>query len=128
MILLIHCKENQIEKDNKTLNRIIETMKKTMNPFSENLDQNILFNMSTGKAASSHVSDFLLNCKTLGHKQKLRFFSECSEDPTRFVKSIKRNVISNFASDCAKRTIKNKSKDNQALLKMERDIFGRLLL
>lgn len=119
--------KNQIEKDNKTLNRIIETMKKTTNPFSENLDKNILFNMSTGKAASSHVSDFLLNCKTLGHEQKLRFFSECSEDPTRFVKSIKRNVISNFASDCAKRTIKNKSKDNQALLKMERDIFGRLL-
>lgn len=40
----------RIEKDNKILSSIIETIKKTMNPFSEYLDTNILFNMSTGKA------------------------------------------------------------------------------
>ena len=119
--------KNQIEKDNKTLISILETIKKTMNPFDENLDKNILFNMSTGKAASSNVTDFLLNIKSLGHEQKLRFFSKDFEDPTRFVKPIKRNNIYNFASDCVKKTIKSKTRGNQALIKMERDIFGRLL-
>ncbi|CAH0555054.1 unnamed protein product [Brassicogethes aeneus] len=119
--------KNRIEKDNKTLSSILETIKKTMDPFDENLDKNILFNMSTGKAASSNVADFLLNIKSLGHQLKLRFFSECFKDSLRFVKPIKRNNIHNFASDCVKKLIKGKNRGNQAIIKMERDIFGRLL-
>lgn len=41
--------KNRIEKDSKTLNNIVETIKKTMNPFSENVDKDSLFNLSTVK-------------------------------------------------------------------------------
>lgn len=120
-------KKNRIEKDSKTLNSIVETIKKTMNPFSENVDKDSLFNLSTGKAASSNVTNFLLYVNSLGQEQKLKFFSDCFEDSTRFVRPITRNKIHNFASDCAKKSIKSATGDKKTLIKMERDIFGRLL-
>ncbi|CAG4994332.1 unnamed protein product [Parnassius apollo] len=116
--------KNRIEKDSKTLNNIV----KTMNPFSENVDKDRLFNLSTGKAASSNVTDYLLNVKSLGQEQKLKFFSECSEDSTRSVRTISRNKINNFASDCVKKSIKSTTGDKNTIIKMERDIFGRLLV
>lgn len=119
--------KNRIEKDSKTLNSIVETIKKTMNPFSENVDKDSLFNLSTGKAASSTSTDYLLNVKSLGEEQKSKFFSECFEDSTRFVRPIPRNKMYNFASDCVKKSIKNTIGDQKTLIKMERDIFGRLL-
>lgn len=116
--------KNRIEKDSKTLNSIVETIKKTMNPFSENVDKDSLFNLSTGKAASLNVTNYLLNVKSLGEEQKLKNFSECFEDSSRFVRRITRNKIHNFASDCVK---KSTTGDKKTLIKMERDIFGRLL-
>lgn len=82
-------KKNRIEKNSNTLNSIVETIKKTINPFSEKVDKDSLFNLSTGKAASSNVTNFLLNVKSLGQEQK--FFSDFFEDSTRFVRPITRN-------------------------------------
>ncbi|VVC93252.1 unnamed protein product [Leptidea sinapis] len=127
MILLIHYRRIESRRTLKTLNNIIGTIKKTMNPFSENIDKNSLFNLSTGKAASLNVANFLLNVKSLGEEQKLKFFSECFEDSSRFVRPITRSKINNFASDCIKRSVKSTTGDKKTLLKMERDIFGRLL-
>lgn len=119
--------KNRIEKDSKTLNSIVETIKKTMNPFSGNVDKDSLFNLSTGKAASLNVTDYLLNVKSLGKEQKLKFISECFENSTRFVRPIPRNKMYNFASDCVKKSFKSTIGDQKTLIKMERDIFGRLL-
>jgi len=102
---------NRIKKNKKTLNGIIETIRKTMNPFSKDVDTKSLFNISSGKAASLNIVNCLLNIKPLGQEQKLKFFSECFEDPSRFVKPIKRNKIYNFASDCVKRIIKSTAGD-----------------
>ncbi|CAG4986066.1 unnamed protein product [Colias eurytheme] len=56
--------QSKIKKDKKTLNNIIEAIKRTMNPFDDAFDKGTLFNISTGKAASKEVADFLVNVKT----------------------------------------------------------------
>lgn len=119
--------KSKINKDNKNLQSIIQAIKNTMNPFDDNVDKNILFNISTDKAASENVAKFLLNIKTEGHEQKLNFISECNSDSSSFEKPIKRNNILNFASEFATKVLMNKNKTKTVILKMERDIFGRLL-
>lgn len=119
--------KNRIIKDQKSLHSIIEAINNTMNPFDDNIDKNVLFNISTGRAASENVTNFLQNIKEEGHKQKLNFISECCSVPGRFEKPISRNKIFNFASECITKTVKNKDKSKKVLLKMERDILGRSL-
>lgn len=97
-----------------------------VNPF-DGIDKNVLFNISTGKATSSDVTDFLLTVQSVGNQQKLNFISECCSVPGRFEKSIRRNKILNFAPQCVNKALVNKDKSKKVLLKMERDIFGRLL-
>lgn len=63
--------------------------------------------------------------KSVGNEQKLNFINGCFSIPERFGKAIPRNKILNFASQCTKKI--QGSKNQQAVLKMERDIFGRLL-
>ncbi|XP_077276997.1 uncharacterized protein LOC143905452 [Temnothorax americanus] len=119
--------KSRIKKDNESLQSIIETIKNTLNPFVESIDKNVLFNISTGKATSPEVCDFLINVKSVGSQQKLTFISECNSTPKRFEKPIKRNKILNFASQSAVKAQTSKDKSKRAVLKMERDIFGRLL-
>lgn len=107
---------SKIKKDKKNLQSIIEAIKCTMNPFDDTIDKDTLFNISTGKAASKEVTDFLLNVKTAGSQQKLNFISECSSTPGRFDKSIKRNKICNFASQCMTKVLSTKEKNKKVLL------------
>lgn len=118
--------KSRIKKDNESLQSIIKTIRNTLNPFVESIDKNVLFNISTGKAASTEVCDFLINVKSVGNQQKLMFISECNSTPGRFEKPIKRNKILNFASQSAVKAQTSKDKTEKAVLKMERDIFGRL--
>lgn len=107
-----HClQQHQVKKDKLDLNRIITVINNSINPFHENIDKNSLFNISTGKAASQPIADFLLNITSIGNKQKMEFISECVKEPGRFVKPIRKNKILNFASDCIK---KNKEVETEA--------------
>lgn len=73
-------------------------MRNTLNPFSDvSIDKNVLFNISTGKAASTEVCDFLINVKAV-NQQKLTFISDCNSIPGKFEEAIKRNKILNFHS------------------------------
>lgn len=82
-----------------------------MNPFDDTIDKDILFDISTGKAAPENVVDFLLNVKAVGNQQKLNFISECSLDSERFDKPIRRNKILNFASHYTTKVLINKDKN-----------------
>lgn len=119
--------KNKIETDKKSMNNIIQAIRQTMDPFDDTIDGKVLFNISTGKAASDEVADFLLNVKAAGSHQKLNFISDCSSTPERFEKPIVRNKIMNFASQCTGKLLMTKDRNKKVLLKMERDIFGRLL-
>ncbi|CAG5110081.1 Protein of unknown function, partial [Cotesia congregata] len=118
---------SKIKKDKESLDSIIKAIKETMDPFDDATDEKLLFNISSGKAPSPEVNKFLLNMKIAGNQQKLDFVSDCSSNPDRFEKPIKRNKIINFASQCSTKILMTKDKSKKVLLKMERDIFGRLL-
>ena len=51
---------------------------------------------------------------------------DCEIGEKRFDKPIKRTAVLDFASDCIKKIQKIKDGDKQALIRMERDIFGGL--
>lgn len=119
-------KQNRIYKDREALNNILNEIKKNINPFDPTIDKDQLFNITTGKATTEQISNFLLNADILGQEQKDEFLEKCGSDPDRFEQSIKRNKILNFASDCIKRKI-SKDGSKEVLIKMERDVFGKLL-
>lgn len=56
---MIHC-ILCIKKDQNNLQNIITAISNLINPFDDKIDKNALYNISTGKAASSEVTNFLL--------------------------------------------------------------------
>lgn len=97
-----------------------------MNPFSSTIDTNNLFNIVTGKAVSEKTSNFLLSVKEKGMEQKREFTEECAVDEKRFERAIKKKKILNFASELLSK-MQNTSDGKRTTIRMERDIFGRLL-
>lgn len=62
-----------------------------------------LFNIASGKAATSYVEEFLLNVEKIGCEQRELFLLECSSDINRFDKTIKKTPVHNFASQIEKK-------------------------
>lgn len=76
---LSHCMRTKIlsfVKNNGKLSHIDDGINNTLNPFDSTIDQEILFNITSGRAASPEVANFLLNLKAMGSEQKLNFVSE----------------------------------------------------
>lgn len=118
---------HRINKDRRCLETIIDTINKNINPFNKQIDENNLFNIVTGRAASDETASFLLNINDLGEKQKNAFIVGCNSNQDRFEATIQKNAIKNFASECLKKSQKSKDGSKQVSIAMERDIFGRLL-
>lgn len=120
-------KTKRIEKDWDAVAKIIDAIKLNLNPFDCNMDAQSLFHITTGRAVSNSVANFLLNAKDLGAKNKVRFIKECEDVEARFLKPLKRYPIVNFASESIKVVQKSVDRSKQALITMESDVFGRLL-
>ncbi|GFW83425.1 hypothetical protein TNCV_2545231 [Trichonephila clavipes] len=91
-----------------------------------NIKKNQLFNIASGKAASSEVEEFLLNVQEIGEKLRTTFIAECELDSTRFERAIKKTPIHNFSSLLVKKkSVKIGGKHQE--IKLQRDLFGRLL-
>ncbi|GFW82708.1 uncharacterized protein TNCV_3492801 [Trichonephila clavipes] len=86
--------------------------------------QKSLYNIATAKPVPENVANFLLNIEKNGEDLLKQFITECAEDQNRFDKPIKNQVL-NFAgaSKQKKITLGNKVIE----LRMQRDLFGRLL-
>jgi hypothetical protein len=86
----------------------------------------ILYNLSTGKAASPATQSFLLSAVQTGERAMNSFIQRCAEDENAFEKPIKKLVISTFVTEGIKvsRTLNGKIQ----AVKMERDMVGRLLM
>lgn len=118
---------HRIKKDRIALEIMKDSIKKNINLFDGKLDNDNLFHLVTGRAASEETASFRLNVNELGEQEKMKFIEDCNNNPERFKKPIKRITITNFAYEYLKKTLKNRQGDKQVLLKTERDIFGRLL-
>jgi hypothetical protein len=113
-----------IRKDTRQLKDITDCIISCNNPFTA--ESNSLNNLSTGKAAASATQHFLTNVFDIGGKAMVEFIKNCVADPTTFEKPIKKQKIASFAEEgvSIKRKVNGKLQD----IKMQRDMFGRLLM
>ena len=87
-----------LRKNSTDLQKIISLIEKVVNPFSETISLDTLYNIASGEAASKETSDFLLNIKSIGSKEQDTFIQECIEDLIRFGhKRIKRQICRHLA-------------------------------
>ena len=114
----------RIRKDIKQLKDLTDFLTSFKNPFSEKKEP--LFNISTGKAASNETQKFLLNEREIGKKTMNDYIERCHEDRLSYELPIRRQKISTFANDGIK--IKRSCKGIIKEIKMERDLFGKLLM
>ncbi|KAF9408574.1 hypothetical protein HW555_011794 [Spodoptera exigua] len=112
-------------RDSKHLQSFIDAFSKFVNPFDASIDQLHLFNISNGKAATQAVQDYLNKIEVDGQKLREQFITECTDSPDRFEKPIPKVKIMNFSNEIVKKTIKSGNKVQE--IKMQRDLFGRLL-
>ena len=119
-------KQSRITRNASDLKRVIAMFNQSMSPFSPEQDQECLFNFGSGKAASNKTKEFLLNVASIGKEIQDQFIKECSENSYRFEdKAIRRTKMDTFATEGAKRIIKSNGKLKE--VKMERDLFGKIL-
>lgn len=102
-----------------------EEVKRNINPFDDDLNPTKLFNLSSGKAASTETTEFLLNFEETGIKQMKVFIDECRADKKRFDRPLKKNAIKNFSVELFKN--KNSKFKQIDQTKAERNILGQVL-
>jgi hypothetical protein len=118
-------KKSRIERDNADLNKLVDGIGASRDPFSADSSTN-LYNIGTGKAASEYVKHDLLNFRQSGVALCDEFRNGCFQSSARFEKSISRRKVKHFASEAVK--VKVKTQDLKVLeLKGTRDLFGRLV-
>ena len=85
---------NQMQKNNKH-SQNIETLPENVNPFSENIDKESLFNIiGLAKAALTQTAAFLLSIVEKGCVNCDKFIQESIDQPQRFEDKITRNKLS----------------------------------
>ena len=117
----------RMARDAKDLVELAQSVLDMVNPFDANINQDALFNIKTGKKASSEAEKYLLSVISEGEVKRDKFIKECQEDPTRFEKGITKFIIVNFASDSFIKKNKSKKANQIVRLKGTRDLFARLL-
>ncbi|KAF7990491.1 hypothetical protein HCN44_000296 [Aphidius gifuensis] len=116
---------SKIKKNINTMNQFKTTLEKNMDPFDLNIQTDLLFNISSGKAAKNRTTQFLLSVEESGRKLREKFINECAINPDRLEQPIKKNQIFNFSSENIKKKIKVANKVQE--IRMQRNLFGRLL-
>lgn len=114
----------QTKMFNKQLIRFVRELGENINPFGEELNPNNLFNLSSGRAASEAITEFLLNIQSTGIQQMEQFINECRIDKNRFYRAIKRNKVNNFSVETNKNKSLRKRIDGT---KAEKNILGHVI-
>ena len=120
-------KPHRMNQNSKDLEKLINGVVETMNPFSPSIDKDHLFNIATGKAAQEETAIFLLRVKATGRNAKNQFIKGCVEDSSRFSRPIKRQKIKNFASQAGRFKVSSASEKKLVTVTMTRDLFGSIL-
>lgn len=94
---------HNIKISSQQLDKFMKSFDQYLNPFSQELPKDQLFNIASGKAATSNVEEFLLNVEKIGGEQRELFLLECSSYINRFDKTIKKTPVHNFASQIEKK-------------------------
>ena len=119
-------KPNRIMKNTRDLEKILRSIQENMNPFSEEVNKDLLFNIGTGKSSKQETAEFLLNVNKIGQKAREGFIIQCIKDPKRFEERIPRHKILNFANEGASYSLRGANNKLMAV-EMVRDLFGSIL-
>lgn len=113
-----------IRRDMRQLMDVMACIVSCSNPFEN--ESTSLHNISTGKTASPVTQYFLTNVMEIGRKAMDDFIQRCVADSAAFEKPIQKQKIHTFAEEGIKinRRVNGKIQE----VKMERDMFGRLLM
>ena len=103
-------KTNKMRKNSKDLCQVINMIKKTMNPFADDIDKEHLFNIASDKAPSSDTESFLHNIVSTGNKARDKFITECAHHPSHFENPIPRQRLNTFANEGKKFKVKTEKR------------------
>ena len=116
-----------VERDEKKVIGIIDTIESMVDPFS--CEGNELINISTGIVASADIKVDLLNAYQIGKVASERFFVERiqTDGTVDFFSPIKTNKLKSFAN-MGKKTTTKLTNSQTVTLKFDEKLFTRLLL
>ena len=86
--------------------KLVHMIEECCNPFDSGTNDS-LYNIFTGKEASSSVKESILAVKVNGEDRRKTFVEACKKHPSRFEQPIKREQLLTFQSECAKNQQKN---------------------
>ena len=121
-------RQREILKSNDTVVRVKETLQQHfVNPFSEDLDHNQLYNLVSGYPVNEDVSNCLLNVEARGKLLMGNFKGRLTKSPAseHFFDPIKKVPLTTFKNSSAKATVKVKGKEKE--LTFQRDVLGILV-
>ena len=95
-------KSHRMNQDCQDLEKLINGITETMNPFSGLIDKNYLFNIVTAKAAHEETAKCLLDVMETGRKARDQFTEDCVKNSGRFSGPIKQQKIKNFATQAGR--------------------------
>lgn len=117
-------RKSRVDRDNHDLQAMRQVIEDSANPFSDLLQNNTLYNIGTGKAASEHTKKYLLSISENGDKARKKFIEECSLEKDRFNLPIKKQIVNNFETEGIKIQSKKQSKVKE--LELSSGLFGRI--
>ena len=88
-------------RNTRDLEKILRNIRENMNPFSEEVNKDLLFDIGTGKSSNQETAEFLLNVNKIGQRAREAFIIQCIKDPIRFEERIPCHKILSFTNEGA---------------------------
>ena len=119
-------KPNRIMKNTGDLEKKLTSIQENMNPFSEEVNKDLFFNIGTGKSFKQETEELLLNVNNIGQKAHEGFIIESIKDQKHFEEHIPCHKIFSFANEGASYSLKG-AKSKLMAVEMVPDLFRSIL-
>ena len=118
-------KKSRISRDNRDMEVLTKALEDTCNLFRKDAPSELV-NIATGKVAAAVTLDYLTQVLEPGKELRKKFTDECATDDKRFLRTVSRCKVLNFARE---NLPKKSSREKKSLDAAEgvRDAFGYLL-
>ena len=120
------CRPSRIKRDNSQMVALSAKIEDFCNPFSEDAPTTLV-NVATGQVATKATEAYLLNTLKRGREERDKFRDEWESNNSRFLQTVKRTRVQNFAAQSVKEktTASKKAKSKAESL---RDVFVRMVI
>lgn len=116
----------RVRRDNNDIETLARVINDTCNPFATHSPHELV-NLATGKEAKEETKVYLLSTLKRGVDLRQKFETECEADNSRFLKTVKRAKVFNFATENQKPQCSGKDKAKAKAEEGVRDVFARIL-